>query len=139
MWQVQTDGNVQAVDVVPGSTKIYAGGHFDNLCLPSTTGTSCPTANLSPAKKTFTVEDSTGVTQPWVTFNSPLGVWDLTNAGGNLYALGVFTKPVARIARFQIQPDAQTVPSAPVGVQGVAGDGSASLTWSRRPVMVVRR
>lgn len=101
-WQVQTDGNIQAVEVVPGSDKIYAGGHFNNLCLPSTTATSCPAANLAPARKTFTADDATGTAQRWVTFDSALGVWDLKATQGNLYALGVFTKPVPRIARFSI-------------------------------------
>ena len=59
------------------------------------------------AKKAFTAS-TTGTTpnpRPWARFNSALGVWDLTAAGGNLYALGVFTKvngaAVPRIARFQ--------------------------------------
>ena len=63
--------------------------------------------NTTSAKKAF-VADAGGTTpnaRAWATFNSALGVWDLTAAGTNLYALGVFTtvngKSAPRIARFQ--------------------------------------
>lgn len=102
VWQVQTDGNVQAVETVPGSARVYAGGHFDNLCLPTTRESSCPAAGLQRAKKSFTADDGTGAARPWVTFNSALGVWDLKASDNNLYVMGVFTSPAARIARFAI-------------------------------------
>jgi hypothetical protein len=100
VWQVATDGNVQAVEVV-GST-VYAGGHFGFVCGSTTSG--C--GNTTSAKKAF-VADTGGTTpnaRPWATFNSALGVHDLVATGANLYALGVFTtvngKSAPRIARF---------------------------------------
>lgn len=101
VWQVPTDGNMQTVEVI-GDT-VYAGGHFNNICGSTERECTSPTR----AKKAFTAS-TTGTTpnpRPWARFNSALGVWDLTAAGGNLYALGVFTKvngaAVPRIARFQ--------------------------------------
>lgn len=101
VWQVLTDGDVQAVEVVGGT--VYAGGHFGFLCGSTTSG--C--GNTTSAKKAF-VADASGTTpnaRAWAQFNSALGVWDLTTAGTNLYALGVFTtvngKSAPRIARFQ--------------------------------------
>ena len=100
VWQVATDGNLQAVTVLDGT--VYAGGHFGNLCGSTTNG--C--GNATSAKKSF-VADAGGSTpnaRKWARFNSALGVWDLAVAGGNVYALGVFTevngKAVPRIARF---------------------------------------
>ncbi|MFC7488460.1 hypothetical protein ACOCJ7_08825 [Knoellia sp. CPCC 206453] len=100
VWQVATDGNMQTVEVL-GDT-VYAGGHFDNICGSTTNG--C--GNMTLAKKAL-VADAGGTVpnaRAWAKFNSALGVWDLTAAGGNLYALGVFTqvngKPLPRIARF---------------------------------------
>ena len=81
---------------------VYAGGHFGSLCGSTTSG--C--GNTTSAKKAF-VADASGTTpnaRPWAKFNSALGVWDLSTAGNNLYALGVFTKVngkiTPRIARF---------------------------------------
>ncbi len=100
-WQVKTDGNLQTVDAV-GAT-IYGGGHFNNICLPIST-TSCVVQTA--AKKSLKVDDGTGTPSAWASFNTSLGVWDLTTAGGNLYALGVFTKvgtqAQSEIARFAI-------------------------------------
>lgn len=100
VWQVATDGNLQAVTVLNGT--VYAGGHFGNLCGSTAKGCGSPTS----AKKTF-VADAAGSTpnaRKWARFNSALGVWDLAAAGGNVYALGVFTTvngdPSPRIARF---------------------------------------
>lgn len=100
VWQVATDGNLQAVTVLNGT--VYAGGHFGNLC--GTTSGGC--GSTTSAKKAF-VADAAGSApnaRPWARFNSALGVWDLAVANGNLYALGVFTtvngKSVPRIARF---------------------------------------
>ncbi len=100
VWQVATDGNVQAVEV--RDSTVYAGGHFGSLCGSTTSG--C--GNTTSAKKAF-VADTAGTApnaRPWAKFNSALGVWDLSTAGNNLYALGVFTKVngkvTPRIARF---------------------------------------
>lgn len=101
VWQVGTDGNMQTVELL-GDT-VYAGGHFDNLCGSTTSGCGNPTL----AKKAFVAdaEGSVPNARAWAKFNSALGVWDFTAAGGNLYAGGVFTqvngKPQLRIARFQ--------------------------------------
>ncbi len=43
------------------------------------------------ARKTLTVDGGAGAARPFASFNSAFGVWDLTTAGGNLYALGEFT------------------------------------------------
>jgi hypothetical protein len=101
VWRVATDGNLQAVEVV-GDT-VYAAGHFNKLCGSTTNG--C--GNTTAAKKAF-VADSGGSApnaRAWARFNSALGVWDLAQAGGSLYALGVFTKVNGstwpRVARFQ--------------------------------------
>lgn len=128
VWQVQTDGDVQAVETVPGSSKIYAGGHFDNLCLPATHSTTCPSSALKTAKKSFTTDDATGTAQPWVTFNSALGVWDLKAAGNNLYALGSFTSPTPRIFAASTGPMA-TAPAAPQDLQAAGGDAQVQLSW----------
>jgi hypothetical protein len=101
VWQVATDGNLQAVAVVNGT--VYAGGHFGSICGSTTSG--C--GNTTVAKKAFVADagSATPNARAWAKFNSALGVWDLTPAGTNLYALGVFTtvngKSAPRIARFQ--------------------------------------
>jgi PQQ-like domain len=94
-WQVQVDGNVQSVEFAGGM--VYAGGHFNylNPCAVS----------VCARKKALSIDPSTGNVSSWnPKFNSSLGVWDLTAAGGNLYALGDFTTvngiPFVRIARF---------------------------------------
>jgi hypothetical protein len=102
VWRVTTDGNMQSVEVV-GDT-VYAAGHFNYMCGTTINGCGSRTA----AKKALTA--AAGGTSPnasaWARFNSALGVWDFTEASGNLYALGVFTKVnganVPRIARFAI-------------------------------------
>jgi len=100
VWQVATDGDLQAVEVVGGT--VYAGGHFGFLCGSTTAGCT----NARAMKKAF-VADAGGTTpnaRAWAQFNSALGVHDLRVVGTNLYALGVFTtvngKSAPRIARF---------------------------------------
>jgi len=100
VWQVATDGNLQTVLLV-GDT-VYAGGHFGLVCGTTTSG--C--GNTTIARKAF-VADTAGSTpnaRAWAKFNTALGVFELTEAGSNVYALGVFTKVngkvVPRIARF---------------------------------------
>jgi hypothetical protein len=102
-WQEKTDGNVQSVEVV--GTDVYGGGHFNNTCLPrSDASTGCLVDFAS--RKAVVVADATGAAHSFASFNSAFGVWDLTVAGGNLYALGEFTKvnnaDQAGIARFPI-------------------------------------
>ncbi|HEY7719897.1 MAG TPA: hypothetical protein VH915_14135 [Pedococcus sp.] len=100
VWRVTTDGNLQAVEIL-GDT-VYAAGHFNHLCGTTTSGCGSPTT----ARKTFVVD--TGGSAPnarsWARFNTAKGVWDVTAAGGNLYALGEFTKVNGttwpRVARF---------------------------------------
>jgi phosphoribosylformimino-5-aminoimidazole carboxamide ribonucleotide (ProFAR) isomerase len=85
-WQVQTDGNVQSVEVANGM--VYAGGHF-NYLKPCVAGVCTVT---DPRKKALSVDPAAGGVSSWnPTFNSSLGVWDFTAAGGSLYALGDFT------------------------------------------------
>jgi hypothetical protein len=102
-WQVKTDGNVQTVETQ--GSDIYGGGHFNNTCLPGSTASTGCLVDFS-SRKTVVVDDGTGAARPFATFNSAFGVWDLTAAGGNLYALGEFTKvnntSQAGIARFPI-------------------------------------
>jgi hypothetical protein len=102
-WQVKTDGNVQTVE--PVGSDLYAGGHFNYACQArSDASTGCLVDFAS--RKTVVVDDATGADRPFATFNSAFGVWDLTAAGGNLYALGEFTKVGSTsqpgIARFPI-------------------------------------
>jgi len=71
-------------------TGCYAGGHFNNACLPPRTGWPGAWSTSLPARPA-----------PWTAgrvqrghsppSTPPSGVWDLTTAGGNLYALGEFT------------------------------------------------
>lgn len=100
-WQVRTDGNVQTVEAHGGD--VYAGGHFNNVCRPRADGVSGCQIDFA-SRKTVVMDDNTGAARPFATFNSAFGVWDLTAAGGNLYALGEFTKVngtnQAGIARF---------------------------------------
>ena len=88
-WQVKTDGNVQTVETL--GSDIYGGGHFNNTCLSGSTASTGCLVDFS-SRKTVVVDDGTGAARPFATFNSAFGVWDLTAAGGNLYALGEFTK-----------------------------------------------
>lgn len=103
-WQVKTDGNVQSVGTQGGD--VYAGGHFNTKCLPRSDAATGCVADFT-ARKTLIIDANTGVARPFATCNSAFGVWDLTTAGGNLYALGEFTKVnginQAGIARFPIQ------------------------------------
>ena len=88
-WQVKTDGNVQTVEVL--GWDVYAGGHFNNACLPpSDAATKCLVDFMS--RKTLVVDDATGAARTFASFNSAFGVWDLTKAGGSLFALGEFTE-----------------------------------------------
>lgn len=86
-WQVQTDGNVQSVEVAGGT--VYGGGHF-NFLKPCVQGVCTET---SARRKAIAIDPSSGVPlDSWTpVFNSSLGVWDFTAAAGNLYALGDFT------------------------------------------------
>ena len=103
-WQIKTDGNVQSVETV--GADVYAGGHFNNECLATSDATTGCLVDFA-SRKTVIVDANTGVARPFASFNSAFGVWDLTTAGGNLYALGEFTKvksmDQAGIARFPIQ------------------------------------
>jgi hypothetical protein len=103
-WQVKTDGNVQTVEVQGGD--VYAGGHFNNTCLPPSDGATRCLVDFA-SRKAVVVDEGTGAARPLATFNSAFGIWDLTTAGGNLYALGEFTKVNglnrAGIARFPIR------------------------------------
>ncbi len=88
-WQVQTDGNIQTVETQGGD--VYAGGHFNNVCRLRWDGASGCQVDFA-ARKSVVMDDGTGSARPFATFNSAFGVWDLTTAGGNLYALGEFTQ-----------------------------------------------
>lgn len=103
-WQVATDGNVQTVEAV--NDDVYAGGHFNNVCRPPVAGTTGCKVDFT-SRKTVVVDDGSGTARPFATFNSAFGVWDLTTAGGNLYALGEFTTVnganQAGIGRFPVQ------------------------------------
>jgi hypothetical protein len=100
VWQVATDGNLQSVQVV-GDT-VYGAGHFGHLC-GSTSG-GCGDTTLARKVLVANASGSTPNARAWARFNTALGVFDLHEAGGNLYAFGVFTKVngkvVPRIARF---------------------------------------
>jgi trimeric autotransporter adhesin len=96
-WLVQTDGGVQAVTTLNGV--VYAGGHFDNICVPAgqgvpavhTHGFTCPVDQLT-RHKLFAVDPTTGALDPWAPgANSPLGVFGLANDGTSLEVGGDFT------------------------------------------------
>lgn len=100
-WQVQTDGNIQAVEAADGT--VYVGGHF-NYLKPCSADV-CVASQVR--QKALAVEAMSGAILPWSPkINSSLGVWDLTAANGNLYALGDFTvinrATHLRIARFTL-------------------------------------
>lgn len=87
LWQVQTDGNIQALDVTDET--VYVGGHFANL-VSCNSGGMCRTT--LPRKKALAIEPNTGSVLDWnPRFNSNLGVWDFADTGDNLYAFGDFT------------------------------------------------
>lgn len=100
-WQVQMDGNLQSVEYLNGT--VYGGGHFGNL-------DQCNGGTCSPVlvrKKAVAIDASSGLVRDWAPkFNTPFGIFDFTVAGGNLYALGDFTKVNGtnrlHIARFPI-------------------------------------
>ncbi len=101
LWQVQTDGNIQALDVTDDT--VYVGGHFNNLesCNPGVCSMTVP------RKKALAIDPSTGSVLGWnPRFNSNLGVWDFADTGGNLYAFGDFTTVNSvthpHIARFSL-------------------------------------
>jgi Domain of unknown function (DUF5122) beta-propeller len=96
VWQVQTDGGVQAIALV-GDTLI-GGGHFDNVCVTSTTtgtgtggGFECQ-EQLATRHKLISVATSTGALDPWNPgANSNLGVFALGSSSGKLQVGGDFT------------------------------------------------
>ncbi|MFC7486018.1 hypothetical protein ACOCJ7_05780 [Knoellia sp. CPCC 206453] len=101
-WQVKVDGDVESIE--PQGGDVYVGGHFNNTCSASST-TTCLIDFAS--RKAVVVDAGTGAPRPFASFNSAAGIRSFTTAGGNLYALGEFTKvngmPRAGIARFPIQ------------------------------------
>lgn len=93
LWRVTTDGDVQAV-AVSGST-VFAGGHMQNVTRDA--------AGASYARVHLFATDTAGrVGQAWhPALNPPTslpgkpgfyGLRDLAAAGGDLYAVGEFTK-----------------------------------------------
>ena len=94
IWTLQTDGGVQAVTIMNGV--LYAGGHFDNVCVGvvdgATSGFKCPTTQAT-RHKILAIDPVTGALDPWSPgANSALGVFSLANAGGSLQLGGDFTK-----------------------------------------------
>lgn len=108
LWNLTTDGGVQAVSV--GSDgEIAFGGHFDNVCLSASTGTngSCLDGDVTRHKLGSATPD--GQLTSWDTgANSPLGVFTLASsptttavdAGGDFtrFASGTLSQP--HFARF---------------------------------------
>jgi hypothetical protein len=102
---VQTDGGAQAVAVLNG--EVYAGGHYDNVCLtgngnPGTGGGFTCTGAQATRHKLFSVNAATGAVTDWnPNANSPLGVFSLAanpaygtlNAGGDFTLIGGQSHP----------------------------------------------
>jgi hypothetical protein len=93
-WVTQTDGGVQAIALFDGL--LYAGGHFDNVCVDHTTGPtsgfSCPVASAA-RHKLMAVDPATGEVDAWDPgANSSLGVFALTASSGALHVGGDFTR-----------------------------------------------
>jgi outer membrane protein assembly factor BamB len=94
LWTLQTDGGVQAMVIAGGV--IYAGGHWDNVCVGvfdgATTGFHCPVSQAI-RHKLLAIDAVTGALDPWNPgANSPLGVYSLAYSGSTLMAGGDFTK-----------------------------------------------
>lgn len=102
-WQVKVDGDVEAVEAQ--GTEVYAGGHFNNTCTAASTPASGCVVDFA-SRKAVVIDADTGQPRAFATFNSAFGIRSLATAGGNLYALGEFTRvngsPRAGIARFPI-------------------------------------
>ena len=96
IWQVQTDGGVQAIALV-GDT-LVGGGHFDTVCATNTTtgtggggGFGCAEL-LATRHKLMAVSTATGALDPWNPgANSNLGVFALATSAGKLLVGGDFT------------------------------------------------
>ncbi len=94
VWDDQTDGGVQAVNLI-GDT-LYVGGHFDNFCSTDTTGGTtgfeCPII-LAVRHKILAVDAATGSLDPWNPgADSPLGVYAVATSAGRLEIGGDFAK-----------------------------------------------
>jgi len=91
LWDLTADGGYQAVTVF--GPDIYFGGHFDNVCATTATGThgTC-TGGVMATRHKLGAVDTSGTLQPWAPVgNSPLGVHALENdASGHLGAGGTF-------------------------------------------------
>jgi hypothetical protein len=98
LWQVQTDGAVQAIAVTGAqvySPEVYIGGHFDNVCVGDTagltTGFTCPTISAT-RHKLLAVDATTATLDPWAPNpNSVNGVWALDTQTNKLDVGGDFT------------------------------------------------
>jgi hypothetical protein len=98
LWQVQTDGAVQAVAITyPASLtpQVYIGGHFDNVCVGNTvgptTGFTCPTISAT-RHKLLAVDATTAALKAWAPNpNSVNGVWALETQPTKLEVGGDFT------------------------------------------------
>lgn len=93
LWDLPTDGGVQAVDVLDGT--VYFGGHFDNACASARIGTtgSCHAGMLSRHK--LAAASLAGETTPWAPqANSALGVLSVASvpASARLAVGGAFTR-----------------------------------------------
>ncbi len=111
LWVQQTDGGVQNLVIMDGV--IYGGGHFDNVCVGVTDGATvgfhCP-QNAATRHKLVAIDAVTGDLDPWNPgANSPLGVFGMTIAGGDLAVGGDFT----RIGGIAQQGYAQFAPAQP--------------------------
>lgn len=112
LWQVQTDGGVNAVAVLGGV--VYIGGHFDNVCrgdtAGSTSGFTCR-ENRAVRKKILAVDADNAALDSWdPSANSVIGVMTLeASAPGQalrLRAGGLFTK-LGRVPGSNVQRNQQ--------------------------------
>lgn len=84
-WSRRTDGGVQGLALLDGV--LYVGGHFDNVCLDSTCGSTVT------RRKLLALDAATGDLDAWNPgANSALGIFALDSSGGRLRAGGTFTK-----------------------------------------------
>lgn len=89
-WQRTTDGDVTAVTVHDGI--VYAGGHFEKVCVGSETGDSgtCLEGVQADRRKLFAVSTENSMLAWNPDADSVLGVLDLDSGGRTLVAGGTF-------------------------------------------------
>jgi hypothetical protein len=92
IWDLTADGGMQAVTILNGA--IYAGGHFDNVCTTTRTGSHGVCLDGQVQRKKFAAVDPSGNLLPWAPqANSALGTFSMDSdpVTGRVVAGGEWT------------------------------------------------